>query len=108
MTEAIVDDALVEVVDTDRATYLALGIFHTCANRMIHAGWADESPEMQRIARHRLAGVAAGREEAAKVADENAASSVPLMRGLGVAALVETGRYRAATEIATAIRQRGE
>jgi len=44
----------VEVTQADRELYLKLGIFHTCEDRMILAGWADESPEMQLLARHRI------------------------------------------------------
>lgn len=44
----------VKVTQTDRELYLALGIFHTCTDQaVLEWGWADNSPEMQRIARHR-------------------------------------------------------
>jgi hypothetical protein len=45
-----------------------------------------------------------GVEDAAKLADASAETCVPLMNGLGLSASVETGRYRAATEIAAVIR----
>ncbi|AJA07483.1 hypothetical protein SKP52_02765 [Sphingopyxis fribergensis] len=44
----------VKVTQADRELYLALGIFHTCTDQaVLEWGWADNSPEMQRIARHR-------------------------------------------------------
>jgi hypothetical protein len=44
-----------EPIEADRELYLKLGIFHTCEDRMILAGWADDSKEMQEIVAHRLA-----------------------------------------------------
>ena len=45
---------MVEVIDTDRKLYIALKIFHLCEDKHVMAGWADETPEMQAIAKHRL------------------------------------------------------
>ena len=44
----------VPVTRADRELYLTLGIFHTCADdAILEWGWADDSTEMQAIARHR-------------------------------------------------------
>lgn len=59
------------------------------------------------LARHRQAAEKAQQERDAGIADKSAATCLPLMNGIGVAASVETGRYRAATEIAIAIRSQG-
>lgn len=70
-------------------------------------GKEDGHYMVQAFARHRQAAEKAQQERDAGIADRSAETCLPLMNGIGVAASVETGRYRAATEIATAIRSQG-
>lgn len=76
------------VEQVDRELYLDLGIFHTCGDKMVLAGWADETACMQAIARHRLIAYEAGRAEGVREA----------------AAEADNMLLYAAQDIATAIR----
>ena len=115
MTEAMVDDALVEATPEDREAAIR-HLEHTgrsredLCGRMIRDGWWDHNEDVQAFARHRLAGVAAGREEAARYLEAEAEHYRHAQDNANSPGnkLYRMGQKDACLLEATAIRQRGE